>query len=201
MEDDRTYDKKLNLYRMNSRKGVSLDLVKSQYIADGLSIDEIAEIHAISKAQIERIVEEHNLPELRKAYMQHGIQKIQNTQLNQAHKLLNLENGFKNLRLIQLQENLEEYAQYYARYGDLKKRNPITGEVLRNDAGIALTLKIPDVSKEIKAIKESVTVSEGMAQILSRLESLVLAGTPITKESELDTIDVVDFNELFNRED
>lgn len=162
--------------RLIKREGVSLDVIKSLYIASGLTADEIAEQTYQPVEKIESLIEQHNLPELRKAYVVEGIQKIQNTQLQQSNKLMNLENDFKKLRIVQLEKQLEDYLAYYSRHGDFYKRHPSTGEILKDTNGIPMQLKLPNVSREIAQLKESVTMSEGVRQLLHRLDEIINTG-------------------------
>lgn len=203
MKENRKLDQIIKMYPAKGvkKQPVSKDLIKSAFIADGLGAKEISRKFGLSIDYVENYIREESWEELRKAYIIQGINKIQNVQVDQAQKLLNLETNFKALRLAQLQEMLEEYAAYYARFGDLKKRNPVTGEVLKNDNGIAMTIKIPQVAKEIRELKESVTVSDGMRSVIRNLESLVSAGDTIDTDEVPDTININDYEELFSRED
>lgn len=201
MSDDREYDKKRILYPANSNSGVSLDVIKSKYIANGQSAEEIAEDVALPVAKIREIIENNKLPELRKAYAIQGIQKIQNTQLQQTNKLLDLENSFKKMRIIQLQEVLENHLAYYARHGDFYKRHPVHGEILKNSDGIPMQIQLPNVSRELSQLKESVTVSEGVRQLLHRLDEIINTGRPAEPAEDPDTFEITDFNEMFKPSD
>lgn len=200
-EEDRDLDRKYIFFPEKSRKGVSRDVIKSAFIVEGLSSEELASRFNLSKNIIEKIIREDNLPALRKLYITQGIGKAQSSQMDYANKLLNIDNNFKSLRLIQLQERMEEYMAYYARFGDLKKRHPITNEILKDDNGLAILLKIPDISKEIKDLKESLTLSSGVLQILNNLENLVCAGQLEEPKSESSVIDVTEYAELFERKE
>lgn len=201
MKDDREKDKNYKICSTNSRKSITKDLLKSKYIAENLSIKELADMYNISKELIETHAKDENWNELRRVYIQSGIHKIQNTQLQQAQKLLDLDNNLKSLKLCQLEKMMENYAAYYARHGHLFKIHPVSGEILTNDENIPIPIKIPDVAKEIRALKESVTVSEGMKQLLDKLELIVNVGTPIDEGESPDIIDITNFNGLFERED
>jgi len=183
-----------------NRKGITKDVIISAYVAEGLSIKELSHRYKLSENTIESIVKENKLPELRKAYIVNGIEKIQNKQLKQANELLDLESRFAELRILQLKEQYEQYAAYFARFGDLKKRNPQSGDILTNNDGIALSLKIPNISHEIRSLKESVNVSEGMRKILGKLEFLLDEGDPVGGTEEPDIIDVTEFDYLFDSE-
>ena len=175
---------------------ISLDRIKSLYIAEGLSAQEITERTSLPIEQVLEIIEKESLQELRKAYILQGIQKIQSVQLYQVNKLLDLETDFKKMRILQLEADLKNYLAYYARYSDFYKRHPITGEILKTSEGIPMQIKLPKVSSEILQLKESVMMSEGVRTLLSRLNEII--NTPIGDEvaEDPDAIDV-DFKTLF----
>ena len=176
---------------------VSLDVIKSKYIAEGLTAEEISRDVSLPIDKIRDIIEDNNLSELRKAYIVQGIQQIQNTQLQQSKKLLDLENNFKKMRIIQLETVLKDHLVYYARHGDFYKRHNVTGEILRDLDDIPMQIRLPNVSKELSQLKESVTVSEGVRLLLHRLDEIINT----RQEDSLDlteTSDVtVDYKEIF----
>lgn len=182
--ENRDNDKKISILpmkgvqapRLVKTEGVSLDVIKSMFIASGLNAEEISAQTFLPVERIEEIITKHQLVELRKAYVVEGIRKIQNVQLQQSNKLMDLENDFKKLRIIQLEKELEEYLAYFARHGDFIKRHPTTGEVLRDTNGIPMQIKLPNVSKEIQQLKESVTMSEGVRSLLFRLDEIINTG-------------------------
>ena len=195
--EDRDRDKKHFMYPMDSRRGISLDVIKSHYIADGMSAEEIAEIAKLPIEQIRAIIEDNSLPELRKAYVIQGIQTIQNTQLQQSQKLMDLANNFKKLRIKQLHKILEDYVAYYSRHGDFIKRHPVSGEILKNQDGIPMQLRLPNISNELKDLKESVTMSEGVRQLMHRLDEIINTPKPAESAEDPDTINITDYQELF----
>ena len=176
---------------------VSLDVIKSKYIAEGKSAEEISKELLLPVQKIREIVEDHKLPELRKAYVIEGIQKIQNTQLQQSHKLLDLENNFKKMRIIQLEKVLEDHLAYYARHGDFYKRHPTSGEILLNSDGIPMQISLPNVAKELSQLKESVTVSEGVRGLLHRLDEIINTGRPAESAEDPDTFDITEYDTMF----
>lgn len=198
MSEDRDKDKSYLLVPTKetgkSRKPVSVDVVKSAFIAEGLSAQEIAERYFLSQDAVEKIVETHKLPELRKAYIREGIAKIQNIQLGQAQELLDVELGFKKLRLRQLQDKLQDYMAYYGRHKDFYKRHPSSGEILKDTDGIPMQLNIPNVAREINQLKESVTLSEGIKKLMSDLDSII-QGKPEAESIDNDG-DVIDMEEI-----
>lgn len=177
MEDDRSKDKAHKLIPTQSsghtHRSVSVDAVKSAYIAEGLSTEEIAARYYLPLSLIEKLIEEHQLPELRKAYMREGLAKIQNTQLSQAEKLMNFDLDFKKMRLIELEQKLQDFAAYYARHGDFCKRHPVTQEILRDTDGMAMQLSIPNVTREIQQLKESLTLSEGLKKLIDHIDDVI----------------------------
>lgn len=176
---------------------VSFDVIKSAYIAEGLSAEEIAARFFIPVHQVQALIEGENLPELRKAYVVQGIQKIQNVQLTQANKLMDLETDFKKMRILQLEKELENLHAYFARHGDFYKRHPSTGDILKNSDGIPMQIKLPNVSREIAQLKESVTMSEGVRQMLHRLDEIINKPMDATPAEDPDTFDVSAINGLF----
>ena len=202
--EDRERDKKIKVFSPALTPGATptLDQVKSLYIASGLSCDEIAKKTSIPKGQIQQIINKHKLPELRKAYIREGIDKIQNKQVTQAQELMDIELNFKKLRIIQLENQLKDYAAYFARHGDFYKRHPVSGEILKSTDGIPLQLSIPDISKEISRLKESVTLSEGMRRMLNHIEDILNSSAkPEITEPNPDE-DVIDINleEIFGKD-
>lgn len=197
--EDRDKDKKHFLLPENSRKQMSMDWIKSLYIAEGKAPDEIALISCLPEKQILEIIKTENLAELRKSYMIKGLDRIKNIQLNQANKLLDLENNFKKLRILQLEAMLKDTILYFERHGDFAKRHPISGEILKNTDGIPMQIKIPNVSKELMNLKESVNISTGMEQLLAQIDTIMHSGKPddfASGTEDPDAIDV-DFSEIF----
>mgnify|MGYP003641030770 CR=1 FL=1 len=184
--ENRDNDKKIHILppqgtkapRLIKREGVSLDIIKSMYIASGMNPDEIALQTCQPLEKIQEIINTHDLVELRKAYIIEGISKIQSTQLQQSHKLMDIENDFKKLRIIQLENELENYLAYFARWQDFYKRHPVTGDILKNSDNIPMQIKLPNVAKELSQLKESVTMSEGVRQLLHRLDEIINSGRP-----------------------
>jgi len=185
-----------NAPRSIMKTGISVDVIKSMYIASGLSVEEISERTHLPKEKIEELIGYHNLPELRKAYIIEGVSKIQQAQLQQSHKLMDIENNFKKLRILQLEKQLEDFIAYYSRHGDFYKRHPMTGDILKNTDGIPMQLSLPNVSKELSQLKESVNLSTGVRTLLDRLDEII--NTPKAKETiEKDDVIDVDFKKIF----
>ncbi len=199
--EDRENDKKFFLVPQAGlrKQEVSLDVIKSTFIAGGKTVKEISEEFHLPESQIQRIVDDHKLPELRKAYLVEGLKNIKNVQLQQSQKLLDIENNFKKLRLIQLEKQLQDFVIYYERHGHFYKLHPATGDILRNIDGIPMQLTIPNVSKEIQQLKESVNMSEGLSQILNRIDEII--NTPRKAENVYSDAVDVDFTEIFRNGD
>lgn len=204
MEDQRELDSNHKLIPAKetgmSHRGVSLDVLKSAYIASGLSVEQIAEQYYLSVSTVKSIVDEHNLPALREAYIREGLTKIQNQQISQAQRLLDVELNFKKLRITQLERQLEDFLAYYGRHGDFYKRHSVTGEILRDLDGIPLQVRIPNVAKEIAQLKESVTMSEGLKKLMSELDTIINKkprGEAIGEDS--DVIDMAEIDGLFRK--
>lgn len=157
----------------NRAPSFSLDVIKSRFITSTLTPQELAEEYAISNSHALQIIEENQLVDLRKQHVREGLEKIRTVQLDQSNKLLDIELNFKKMRIIQLEAQLQDFMAYYSRWGDFRKRHPHTGEILKDTNGIDMQIKIPDVSREINQLKESITVSEGLKQMLTRLDDIL----------------------------
>lgn len=208
MDENRDKDKAHKLIPapetgMARRTSVSLDVLKSAFIAEGLDAKQIAERYYLSQSQVEKVIDEHKLVDLRKAYIRAGISKIQSQQLGQAEKLLEVELNFKKLRLVQLEKMLEDYMAYYARHGDFFKRHPVSGDILKDTDGFSMQIYVPNVAREIKDLKESVTLSEGMKTLLTKIDDIINgnAGRPDGGKGDGDgeVIDMEEFDGLFRK--
>lgn len=177
--------------------------IKMHYIASGMTARDIALSTHIPVADVRAIIKEHNLSELRQVYIRKGVSKIQNKQVAQAQKLLNLEYEFKRMRLRQLETILKEYQEYYLKHGDFRKRHPVTNVVLRNTNGVALQIDLPMVTKEINGLKESVTLSQGLKQLMYQLDDILNTPKPKEKlDDDLDdVIDMAEYDEVFRRKE
>lgn len=197
-DDQRDSDKLFKLVPAQetgkARHPVTLDVLKSAYIAQGLSVAQIAERYFLSESQVQKIVDDAKLPELRRAYIREGLSKIQNEQVNQAQRLLDVELNFKRLRIVQLEKQLEDFLAYYARHGDFCKRHPVSGEILRDTDGIPMQIHVPNVAREIAQLKESVTLSDGLKQLLTELDEII-NGKP-KGEAVGDDANIVEMEEL-----
>jgi transposase len=152
---------------------ISVEAVRSIYICEGISEEDIAKRFNVSTELVAKIVADNKLPELRKAFVRQGITKLQNVQVEKAQKLMDIENNFKNMRISQLESVLQDYAAYYAKHGHFYKLHPVTREILRDLDGIPMKLKLPDISKEIRDLKESLSLSEGLKTLLGQIEDLL----------------------------
>jgi hypothetical protein len=202
--DDRDEDKTIKLVPAPetgmSRRPVSLEVLKSAYIAEGLSVEGLAERYFLPVDQVAALIEEHQLPELRKAYIRTGIAKIQNQQVDQAQTLMDLELSFKKMRITQLQKQLEDFMGYFGRHGDFYKRHPVSGEILIDTDGIPMQIHVPNVSNEIKNLKESVTLSEGLKKLLTDIDDIINGKPkPTAVGDDGNVIDLEDFDGLFRK--
>lgn len=200
--EDRDKDKSHKLVPQQgtgqTHRAVSIDILKTAYIADGLSAQEISDRYYLSLGQVEKLIEEHKLAELRREYIKEGLATIKNTQLGQAQTLLDLELNFKKMRLIQLQKMLEDYMAYYGRHGDFYKRHPNTGEILRDTDNIPMQVYLPSVAKEIHALKETVTLSEGLNNLLSQIDDIINS-KPRGESADDNVIDMTEIDGLFKK--
>lgn len=202
MDDQRDKDKSFKLVPSpetgKARIAVSVDVLKSAYIAEGLSVQQLAERYFLSESAVQKIVDDSKLPELRKAYIREGVSKIQNEQLGQAKKLLDLELNFKKMRLIQLERQLEDFMAYYGRHGDFYKRHPVSGDILKDTDGIPMQIHVPNVSREIAQIKESVTLSDGLKKLMSEIDDII-NGKPKGEAAGDNVIEMDEFDGLFRK--
>jgi hypothetical protein len=192
-------NKKLILFPEKSKRGVTVEELQATFITESVTFAELAEMYGLPESTIRAVAKESEWIELRKAYIRSGVAKIQNSQIQQAEKLLSLENGFKKLKLIQLESQMASFSAYYARYGHLYKVYPGTEEILLDTNGLAIPLKIPDISKEIKDLKESINIGDGITKILDRLEQLMLIGQPIKALEAPDEVDISEFEGVFEK--
>ena len=185
--------------------------IESLYVGAGLDSKTIAQKTHLPREYVQKVIKTNKLRDLRQIYLHRGISKIQNKQLSQAKKLLDIEYDLKRMRLRQLESVLEEYRAYYEKYGDFKKRHPITGDVLYNQSGIALQMNLPSVVKEINAIKSSVTLSQGVKSLLYQLDTLInkpkskdrVDGGRVRMDSDKsdEVIDMEIYNSVFKKRD
>lgn len=161
----------------NSNNSISTDVVvlekiKNDFVCDGLSPDELSTKYNVPVEIVNNLISQQKLPDLRSAYIKQGIIQLQNTQLSQAEKLMNLENQFKRMRIAQIESTLQDFLNYYKTYGHFYKVHPISKEILKDPNGLPMQIKIPNIGKEIMELKESFTLSEGLKQMLSHLDDI-----------------------------
>lgn len=177
---------------------IGVEHIKVAYIVEGCSASDLAAKFYLPVQTIEKIISDNKLDTLRAAHIKHGLAQLQSMQLVQAEKLMNLETQFKRIRIIQLEKTLEDYMAYYSKYGHFYKVHPITSEILKDTNGIPIQIKIPNVAHEITQLKESVSLSEGLKQLLGHIDDI------INKPKDIETIDpniidVTNFNNLFQK--
>lgn len=176
---------------------ISFEELKNDFICTGASEQDLAKKYDLPLSVVRHAVEVNKLQELRSAHIKHGLSKLQNLQIAQADKLMNIESSFKQMRVHQLEKQLEEYAAYFSLHGHLYRVNPITKEILKDINGIAIPIKIPNITREIMDLKESVQLSEGLKNVLAEIDSII---NKPKDETELDAIDVTSssFDSLFS---
>lgn len=177
---------------------VGVEHIKNAYIVDGCSSEELAIRFHLPVATIDKLIADSQLDKLRAAHIKHGLAKLQNIQLVQAEKLMDIETQFKRIRIIQLEKSLEDYLAYYSRHGHFYKVHPITQEILIDTNGIPIQIKIPNVSHEIAQLKESVSLSEGLKQLLSQIDDIIHRPKDLDKMTP-DIIDVTNYDSLFKK--
>ena len=177
---------------------IGVEHIKSAYIVEGCSVTDLATRFHLPVVVIEKLVQDSQLDKLRAAHIKHGLAALQSIQLVQAEKLMNLESQFKKIRIIQLEKTLEDYMAYYSAHGHFYKVHPITGDVLKDTNGIPIQIKIPNVAHEISQLKESVSLSEGLKQLLSHIDDIINKPKDV-EQLDSDIIDVTNFNQLFKK--
>lgn len=176
----------------------SSEHIKNAFICEGLSVKELSDKFFLPVQAVETFIQDNNLEALRSAHVKHGLAKLQNVQVAQAEKLMTLEGNFKRMRILQLEKTLEDYMAYYSRYGHFYKVHPLSGEILKDTNGIPMQIPIPNVSKEILALKESVSLSEGLKILLGQIDDIINRPKDV-KQIDPDIIDVTNFDNLFKK--
>lgn len=177
---------------------LGLEKIKNEYICEGTTAPELAMKYNLPVELVQQFISNEQLDKLRAAHIKHGLQLLQNIQLGQAEKLMNLENQFKKMRIIQIEKMLEDYAAYYARYGHFYKVHPITNEILKDTNGIPLQIKLPNVAHEITQLKESVSLSEGLKQMLGHIDAIINKPKDIDNITDPNVLDA-SFTDLFSQ--
>jgi hypothetical protein len=175
---------------------ISVEHLKNDYIIQGMSPSDLAHKYDVPIKSVDKLIREHKLGEIRRAHIKNGLIKIQNIQVGQAEKLMKLETEFKRIRISQLEKQLEDYIKYYETHGHFYKVHPVTSEILNDTNGIPIQIKIPNVSREIEELKQSVSLSEGLKNILAHINEII---NPPKKESNIENsiIDITNYNNLF----
>lgn len=177
---------------------IGVEHIKAAYIVEGLSASDLSAKFYIPVTFIEKIIQDNQLDKLRSAHIKHGLIQLQNVQLSQAQRLMDVESQFKRIRIIQLEKSLEDYLAYYSKHGHFYKVHPITLDIMKDTNGIPVQIKIPNVSHEISQLKESVSLSEGLKQLLGQIDDII--NTPKDVHNlDSGTIDVTDYNSLFQK--
>lgn len=180
---------------------IGVEHIKAAYIVEGCSASDLATKFLLPITVVEKIISENSLDKLRAAHIKHGLGQLQSMQLVQAEKLMSIETQFKKIRIIQLEKTLEDYMVYYSRHGHFYKVHPVTQEILKDTNGIPIQIKIPNVAHEISQLKESVSLSEGLKQLLGNIDAIINNNGQPKDTTPLDdgVIDVTNFNGLFEK--
>ena len=177
---------------------VGVEHIKNAYICDGSSAKDLADKFHLPVEVVEKIITDNKLDVLRAAHIKHGLAQLQSIQLVQAEKLMNLENQFKRIRIIQIEKMLEDYMAYYARHGHFYKVHPMTNEILKDTNGIPLQIKIPNVTHEITQLKESFSLSEGLKQMLGQIDDIINKPKDV-ENLDPNVIDMTGFDGMFKK--
>jgi len=183
-------DKKINVVTHDNF--IKLDVIKAAYIGEGLNAIQISEKFSIPVDTVQAIIQEGKLISLRRIMVRDGLHRLQNKQVRHAQDLLELENSFKHMKIQQLKVVMEDHMAYLAEYGDFYRRNK-DGEILLDQNGIPSQIKLPNAAKDIKEIKDSLVMGEGLKKILEQIQ-LVLEGDEVSSED-------LDLEELFIESD
>lgn len=177
---------------------IGVEHIKAAYIVEGSSAADLAVKFHLPVQIVEQIISDNKLDKLRAAHIKHGLSQLQSMQLVQAEKLMNIETQFKKIRIIQLEKSLEDYMAYYSMHGHFYKVHPVSGEILKDTNNIPIQIKIPNVSHEISQLKESVSLSEGLKQLLGQIDDII--NKPKDQENiDPGVIDVTSYNNLFEK--
>lgn len=202
MAENRDKDKQQLFFNVDenghSNLPVNLDVIKTVYIAEGLTAPEISKRLDLPVETVNRVIKENKLEELRSVYIRQGLTEIQNVQLTQAQKLMDMESNFKRMRILQLEKILEDYTAYFARHGHFYKVHPITAEILKDTNGIPMHIRLPNVTREITELKESVSLSEGLKNILNQIDLIInrKSSREVTPINDEDVIEAT-FDDMF----
>lgn len=177
----------------------TLERLTNEYIVEGSTVEDLSKKYSLPIESVKHIVESNSLDKLRAAHVKHGLATLQNIQLVQAEKLMTLENQFKRIRIIQLEKMLEDYMAYYSKFGHFYKVHPITQEILKDMNGIPMQIKIPNVSKEISELKESVSLSEGLKVLLGKIDDIINPPTRNVETLDPNVVDMKSFDGLFEK--
>lgn len=88
---------------------------------------------------------------------------------SQGNRLLSLESQFKEMRIKQIEGQVQEYLAYFHKHNHFLKVHPLTGEVLKDTNGLPIMINIPSLLKEIIQLKETITFSEGLDKLVDEL--------------------------------
>lgn len=157
-----------------------LDVIKTTYIVEGLSPKQISDRFHLPLTMVKTIIKEEKFDKLRRIHIRHGLQLLQNEQVCQAKDILDLESKFKSIRLVQLKDKLNDYMAYFSRHGDFYRRDPTSGEILKDNNDIPMQIALPNAAREMKEMKEAVIMASGITRILDQIE-LVLKGEDTTE--------------------
>lgn len=156
-----------------SKQLISIEHIKAVFVTEGVSAKEIADRFFLSETQVQKIIDDNKLEELRALAIKNGLASLQNMQITQADKLMTLETQFKRMRILQLEKMLGDYMAYYTTHGHFYKLHPVSGNVLLDTNGIPMQIKIPNITNEIRDLKESVSLSEGLKLLLGQIDAII----------------------------
>jgi len=123
---------------------------------------------------------------------------------NQVHKtqgdrVLSLESQFKEMRLAQLERQVNEYIAYFHKHGHFLKIHPVTGEVLNDTNGLPIQIKIPSLIQEIQQLKETINFSAGLDTLVNELVDITNQQSKKKVDNNNKLPSVTSFNELFKK--
>ncbi len=178
---------------------VNFELIKNAYICEGSSPEELSRQFKVPVSYIQSVIQDNDLEKLRVAHIKNGLAKLQNIQVVQAEKLMDIETQFKKMRIIQLQHKLNDFVAYYSLHGHFYKVHPISKEILKDTNNMPIQIVVPNVGKEISELKESVMMSEGLKGIIDTIDSIINKPKDVTPVNPPPEVGFGSFDDLFKK--
>ena len=186
-----------------SNKKIKIEQIQNSYITENVTLEELAITYNLDSVFLVDLAKEEDWLSLRKKFIQEGMEKIQNDQVDYGKQLMDMGATLNKLKTKQLTEQTDAYVAYYAKHGHLNMISSADGSILRDMNGIPIPMKIPNVTREIAALKEGILVSDGLRKLMAQVEATKVLEAPkvnaidITpKKTKRDTL--AEYEYLFN---